>query len=285
MEQLNIIEVGAWGWAEGQGLQEEGAELKGRVLWGRRGRPQRPPPHVLAGLGAITERPGGSFTLCPDVPEYQEGLQTAPKEGLDPAPPMESERRNLQIPDQKKDVHLVPSPSAFAEENKMEGGDAKAIQAEVSGGRPAGASWGPQCPIKLSWQSACVRFGGSLHGAQAPSPPPAVGGQSCLHWGWSQGRAGLFMLWSPHSSRPTLPKVETAPLGTEGPLGSLDQLPGRRSSVHTALPDLGFSTLGSGVNVGFSRRQSGTRGVDFQWLVNSKIKHTEPPAHLGRTQL
>lgn len=94
---------------------------------GCRGRPRRPPPHVLVGLGAITERPGGPFTPCPDVPENQEGLQTAPKEGLDPAPPMESERRNWQIPDQKKDVHLVPSLSAFAEEYKMEVGHAKAV--------------------------------------------------------------------------------------------------------------------------------------------------------------
>lgn len=127
----------------------------------------------------------------------------------------------------------------------------------MSGSRPAGASGGPQCPIKLSWQSACVRFGGSLHRAQAPSPPPAVGGQSCLHWGC---HAVVTVRLSPHAAQ-----GGDSTSRNSGPLGSSDQLPGRRSSVHTTLPDLGFSTLGSRINVGFSRRQSVIREVDFHW--------------------
>lgn len=98
VEQLNIIEVGAPG-TEGQGLccpwppglQREGAV----VMWGRRGRTWHSLPHNCSGLGAIRERPWASFPPCPAIPQNQQGLQTAPREGLDPAPPVESEMRNL----------------------------------------------------------------------------------------------------------------------------------------------------------------------------------------------
>lgn len=118
-----------------------------------------------------------------------------------------------------------------------------------------------------------------MHRAHAPSPPPPVGGQSCLHWGQELGLSGAVKRCG-HCSGLKLPKVEMAPLGTRGPWGVWTGL----GSIHTTLPLLGFS-LRSEVQTGFSRTVARMRGVHFQLPVNGDKANGAPSPPMAHTAL
>lgn len=148
----------------------------------------------------------------------------------------------------------------------------------AGGHHPPGDGRRSQSPIKLCPQSACVCFGGSLHGARAPPAPP-VGGQSCLHLGRSLAQRGCHSLRPPPCSGLELPKVQMAP--GDGALGSVDGSGGEGASM---LPSPALGVFCSEVlgPMGFSRRVT---GVFISYCRFMAIKQTEPLPQPRGTQL
>lgn len=120
-----------------------------------------------------------------------------------------------------------------------------------------------------------------MPGAHAPSPPPPVGSQSCLHWGQEPERIGGATRCAHHSALASICPRWTQHLWE---LRIPEEFGPEKGSIHTALVLLGFS-LRSEVDVGFSRRVTGMREVDFQLLINGDKANGAPSPPSAHTAL